>query len=192
MEVHLVHRNRITGALSVLGVLMEPGGAPNQALATALKYAPLKAREEVESPAPINPAALLPRGGSMAYVRYAGSLTTPGCSEGVDWCAAREGRAPGRRTGPASPFPPPCPPLSRLPRLLPLRPSHTLTTTIPLPLPPPSRYVMLETAAVSPEQVLAFGQYVSGGRSFGQNARPLQPLNGRAFDLQYDCTFPSS
>jgi carbonic anhydrase len=73
------------GGLSVVGVLMEPTGAPNQALAAALKYAPAKAREEVDSPAAINPAMFLPRSGSMQYVRYSGSLTTPGCSEGVDW-----------------------------------------------------------------------------------------------------------
>ena len=48
----------------------------------------------------------------------------------------------------------------------------------PHPLRPP-RYVMLETTAVSPEQVLAFAQYVSGGRSFGQYSRPVQPLNSR-------------
>lgn len=113
---------------------METNGPPNPVLTTVLKHAPPKARDEIVCPTTLSPAGLLPRG-SMQYVRYSGSLTTPGCSEGVDW------------------------------------------------------YVMLETASVSPEQVLAFAQYVSGGRSFAQNSRPLQPLNGRAFDVQYDCNF---
>lgn len=66
-------------------------------------------------------------------MRYAGSLTTPGCSEGVEW------------------------------------------------------YVMLDTNTVSPLQVLAFGEYVSGKRVIAFNSRDPQPLNGRAFDLQYTC-----
>jgi carbonic anhydrase len=114
---------------------MDSNGAPNPVLQTTLKYAPAKAKAEAPSPALINPAQLLPRAGSQQYVRYSGSLTTPGCAEGVDW------------------------------------------------------YVMLEPITISPEQVLGFAQYVSGGRSFAQNSRPLQPLNGRAFDLQYDCNY---
>ena len=121
----------------MLGILMDSTGAPtpNAALGTTLKYAPPKPRDEAPCPAAINPAQLLPRSGSMAYVRYNGSLTTPGCNEGVDW------------------------------------------------------YVMLDSVSVTPDQVLAFAQYVSGGRSFAQNSRPLQPLNGRAFDMQYDCGY---
>ncbi|KAI8470997.1 MAG: alpha carbonic anhydrase [Monoraphidium minutum] len=133
MEVHLVHRNNTTGQLGVLGVLMESPGTPNAGLAAALKYAPAKARESTPSPVAIDPKSLLPRAGG-GYIRYSGSLTTPGCNEGVEW------------------------------------------------------YVMLDTVTISPEQVLAFAQYVSGGKSFAQNSRPLQPLNGRAYDLQYDCT----
>ncbi|KIY98548.1 Carbonic anhydrase [Monoraphidium neglectum] len=111
---------------------METPGPGNPALTTTLKYAPPKARESITCPTFIDPRQLLPRPGT-AYIRYSGSLTTPGCNEGVEW------------------------------------------------------YVMLETVPVTPEQVLAFGQYVSGGKSLAQNSRPVQPLNGRAFDLQYDC-----
>jgi carbonic anhydrase len=46
---------------------------------------------------------------------------------------------------------------------------------------------MLDTIQVSPDQVIAFASYVSGGRSLAQNSRPVQPLNGRAFDMQYNC-----
>ena len=66
-------------------------------------------------------------------MRYAGSLTTPGCSEGVEW------------------------------------------------------YVMLDTNSVAPQQVLQFAQYGTGGRTLSQNSRDPQPLNGRAFDLQFTC-----
>ncbi|KAI8477329.1 MAG: alpha type intracellular carbonic anhydrase [Monoraphidium minutum] len=133
MEAHLVHKNVATGQLSVLGVMLEVATTPNLALAAALKYAPLEARKEAPSPVAIDPKSLLPRPGNWQYVRYTGSLTTPGCSEGVEW------------------------------------------------------YVMLQPATVTPEQVLGFAQYASGGKSLAQNSRPLQPLNGRAFDLQYDC-----
>jgi hypothetical protein len=71
----------------VIGILMVTGNAANQALSTCLKYAPARAREEIPSPANINPAMFLPKG-PMQYVRYAGSLTTPGCAEGVDWYGA--------------------------------------------------------------------------------------------------------
>lgn len=187
-----------TGQLAVIGVLMETNGPPNQVLTSVLKYAPPKAREEIVSPATINPAALLPRG-PMNYVRYAGSLTTPGCSEGVDWyvmldtisVSPEQVRAGlNAQTGtcwlqgyaqqnhveqhacsdwmhcmqvPAHPMRPPCA-LHATPRS-----RHALPMQTP--------------------QVLGFAQYVSGGRSFAQNSRPLQPLNGRAFDMQYDCNF---
>jgi len=82
LEAHFVHRSK-DGALSVIGVFIVEGKA-NPALATLIKYLPTK----VTPPTPIegatiNPNDLLPA--SMSMYRYMGSLTTPPCSEGVNW-----------------------------------------------------------------------------------------------------------
>ncbi|EFJ42864.1 hypothetical protein VOLCADRAFT_109995 [Volvox carteri f. nagariensis] len=89
MEAHLVHKNKSTGNLAVLGIMLEPGGLiKNPALQTALDVAPETPLAKKSSPKGINPIMLLPKkakDGSRSFVHYAGSLTTPPCSEGVDW-----------------------------------------------------------------------------------------------------------
>ncbi|PNH02191.1 Carbonic anhydrase [Tetrabaena socialis] len=89
MEAHLVHKNKSTGNLAVLGIMLEPGGLiKNPALQTALEVAPEVPLAKKASPKGINPVMLLPKktkGGARPYVHYPGSLTTPPCSEGVDW-----------------------------------------------------------------------------------------------------------
>eukprot|EP00897_Mesotaenium_endlicherianum_P005209 jgi/Mesen1/4716/ME000241S03756 len=103
MECHLVHKDE-QGNLAVVGILMEgvPTGEPNQCLQKALQYSPLKhgdkrdykeicAANSVKAcdTVGMNPIDLLPAVdplvGSRSYVHYKGSLTTPPCSEGVDW-----------------------------------------------------------------------------------------------------------
>jgi carbonic anhydrase len=64
MEVHFVHKNAGAGTLGVLGVFMIPG-------ATNATFASLAAAFPIEEGAK-------------------GSLTTPPCSEIVDWMVARE------------------------------------------------------------------------------------------------------
>jgi carbonic anhydrase len=81
MEVHFVHANP-AGGLAVVGVLMETGGT-NAVFNKIVATMPAAAGPPARADAAINPNGLLPR--KLTYYRYSGSLTTPPCSETVDW-----------------------------------------------------------------------------------------------------------
>jgi carbonic anhydrase len=81
MEAHFVHANA-AGALSVIGVLMTTG-KPNAVFNKIVSTMPEKEGPAVKADASINPNGLLPA--TRTYYRYEGSLTTPPCSETVDW-----------------------------------------------------------------------------------------------------------
>lgn len=82
MEVHFVHQSE-AGELAVVGVMVEEGDE-NVAFQAVL-HGILSGSMEAEI---ASPAALLP--GSLQYFAYAGSLTTPPCSEGVRWNVLQE------------------------------------------------------------------------------------------------------
>ncbi|WP_026621378.1 carbonic anhydrase (plasmid) [Ensifer sp. WSM1721] len=86
MEVHFVHKHPETGALGVLGVFLVPG-ASNPAFASLAAKFPREAGEEAAFDS-IDAKGLLPS--SLKYWAYEGSLTTPPCSEIVDWMVAME------------------------------------------------------------------------------------------------------
>jgi len=80
MEAHFVHAGE-DGGLAVVGVLMAPGRANavfNKIVSTMPEEGP-----PVKADSAINPNGLLPA--RRAYYHYEGSLTTPPCSETVDW-----------------------------------------------------------------------------------------------------------
>ncbi len=117
MVAHLVHKDT-EGKLAVVAVLLTPGRA-NATIESAWGHLP--AHEGIEQAFPgvtVDPSGLLPA--ERGYYTFAGSLTTPPCTEGVTW-------------------------------------------------------IVLKTATeLSQAQVDAFA------RLFPHNARPTQPLNGRA------------
>ncbi|MDH4262475.1 MAG: carbonic anhydrase family protein [Spirochaetia bacterium] len=124
LELHLVHKNS-QGELTVIGVMFEEG-VKNDIIEKIWNNAPESSDKAatIESVS-INPLDILPENGS--YYQFKGSLTTPPCSEGVNW------------------------------------------------------YVLQTPAQLSKDQITKFTTF------FGENARPVQPLNERKiFEFKTD------
>lgn len=80
-EIHLVHKSA-DDKLAVVGVLLNEGAA-NEAYQSVMDNLPATESPETTVAAMVDAAALLPA--VQTTYRYAGSLTTPPCSEGVAW-----------------------------------------------------------------------------------------------------------
>jgi carbonic anhydrase len=86
MEVHLVHGNA-AGKLAVVGVMMN-AGKDNPLIETLWQAIPPSGQKNTVTNSKIDAIELLPT--HKSYYSYTGSLTTPPCSEGVEWIVLTE------------------------------------------------------------------------------------------------------
>jgi carbonic anhydrase len=86
MSLHLVHKDE-QGRLAVVALLFDKGAAQPM-LQRVWNNLPLEKNEELAARLPLELNALLPA--DRRYFTYMGSLTTPPCSEGVQWIVMRE------------------------------------------------------------------------------------------------------
>jgi carbonic anhydrase len=86
MEMHLVHQDK-TGHILVIAVMMEIG-KEHPALKNIWDWLPDQIGKETSVPIQVSLREILPA--STEHYSYSGSLTTPPCSEGVQWIVLTE------------------------------------------------------------------------------------------------------
>ena len=86
MSLHLVHKDA-QGRLAVVALLLDRG-PPQPVVQQVWNNLPLELHQEAEARAALDLDALLPA--DRRYYTYMGSLTTPPCSEGVQWVVMRQ------------------------------------------------------------------------------------------------------
>jgi carbonic anhydrase len=80
-ELHIVHKNA-DGNLAVVGILLDEG-TQNEAFQPFVENLPAEKSDVQDAGVTIHAADLLPA--VQTTFRYSGSLTTPPCTEGVNW-----------------------------------------------------------------------------------------------------------
>jgi carbonic anhydrase len=86
LSVHLVHKDA-EGKLAVVGVVVGRGSV-QPILQSVWNNLPLEKNQDVRARGQLDPTQLLPS--DRRYYTYMGSLTTPPCSEGVQWVVMRQ------------------------------------------------------------------------------------------------------
>ncbi len=86
MEAHLVHKNA-SGNYAVIGLLIQ-AGQENQLMKTIWAQIPETGKVNTIKDISIDVSSFLPA--NQSYYNYQGSLTTPPCSEGVDWYVMKQ------------------------------------------------------------------------------------------------------
>ncbi|WP_431259242.1 carbonic anhydrase [Roseateles chitinivorans] len=86
MVAHFVHKNA-AGELGVVAVLIRAGRS-NAAWESVFQHLPRVGEKITVDELQLDLASLLPK--SLGYYDFAGSLTTPPCSEGVHWMVLKE------------------------------------------------------------------------------------------------------
>lgn len=87
MELHLVHQDPLTKNITVLGIMLEEG-ADNPFIQAVWENIPTTKENEVTTAVSLNLADILPA--DTRYYTYTGSLTTPPCSQGLQWILFKE------------------------------------------------------------------------------------------------------
>jgi carbonic anhydrase len=86
LSVHLVHKDP-EGRLAVVGVVVQRGSV-QPILQMVWNNLPLEKNQDMRARGMLDPTHMLPA--DRRYYTYMGSLTTPPCSEGVQWVVMRQ------------------------------------------------------------------------------------------------------
>ncbi|MDI9356407.1 MAG: carbonic anhydrase family protein [Chitinophagaceae bacterium] len=87
MELHLVHQDTVTQNITVLGFLIREG-TENPFIKRIFDYIPAIRNEHTTVPISINISDIIPS--NTNYYTYTGSLTTPPCTQGIQWIIFKE------------------------------------------------------------------------------------------------------